>query len=444
FLLTLFTTAVPVSAQNFTSDARLVAMGGVGGHPNDAMRFAGDTRSYRSIALPIGLFQVLKNTKVFDPSQKQDFNPLRAIQLLSSPLHYTFDLGENTPGELLVHDLVNGTLNRDLNAYRGFAPKPDFHSQGLVSPTFGKTFRVTGDNEGPHQGFYVGAGPYLAMGTNVNIDQRLVNIFTSSSNTYVRNTSFAIGNLTNGQAAGALTFGYRGRFALPGVSTLTTGRDGVYVSANYNYLRGFRYDSARTDVRFDTDSLGLVTLAPTTTPLVVDHRWSSKGNGRGIDLGTAVVVHRWEIDFAANGIANRIDWSERRAERFTLSGLSQGLAFVKTVQPSLPGDERVELPVQYLAGGAYHADRWTASSEVAHGLQDWEFRGGVEYRLAMFELRGGTLYKNEDWQPAGGAGLNITQHFGIDAAIYGTSTNIERKRKAALALSLRLAGGGDR
>src|SRR5262245_60043748 len=215
FVLTLVVVAVPLSAQNFTSDARLVAIGGVGGHPNDAMRFAGDARSYRSIGLPIGLFQVLKNTKVFDPSQKQDFNPLRAIQLLSSPLHYTFDLSENTPGELLVHDLVNSTLKRDLNAYRGFAPKPDFHSQGLVSPTFGKTFRVAGDKDGPHPGFYVGAGPYLALGTNMNIDQRLVNIFTSSSNTYVPNTSFLIGNVTNGQAAGALTFGYRGRFAFP-------------------------------------------------------------------------------------------------------------------------------------------------------------------------------------------------------------------------------------
>jgi len=37
-------------------------------------------------------------------------------------------------------------------------------------------------------------------------------------------------------------------------------------------------------------------------------------------------------------------------------------------------------------------------------------------------------------------GVNIASHFGIDAAIYGTATNIERKRKAALALSLRLGG----
>ena len=67
-------------------------------------------------------------------------------------------------------------------------------------------------------------------------------------------------------------------------------------------------------------------------------------------------------------------------------------------------------------------------------------RFGGEYRLAIFEFRGGTHYKNKDWQPTGGVGVNIASHFGIDAAIYGTATNIERKRKAALALSLRLGG----
>jgi hypothetical protein len=71
-------------------------------------------------------------------------------------------------------------------------------------------------------------------------------------------------------------------------------------------------------------------------------------------------------------------------------------------------------------------------------LQHWEFRGGGEYRLRIVEFRGGTQYKNKDWQPTGGAGLNITPRIGIDAAVFGTSTNIERNRKAALALSLRI------
>ena len=191
-ILALMFTASPLAAQSFTSDARLVAMGGVGGHSNDAMRIVGKARSYRSIGLPIGLFQVLKNTKVFDPTHKEDFNPLRAIQLIASPLHYPFALKENTPGEVLVQNLVQGKLSRDLNAYRGFEPKAQFDSQGLVSPTFGHTFRVKGDKNGLRQGFYFGVGPYLSVGTAVSVDQRLINIFTATSNTYVPNTTFSI------------------------------------------------------------------------------------------------------------------------------------------------------------------------------------------------------------------------------------------------------------
>jgi len=50
-ILLLFIVAIlPLSAQNFTADARLVAMGGTGGHANDALRFAGDARPFLSSA----------------------------------------------------------------------------------------------------------------------------------------------------------------------------------------------------------------------------------------------------------------------------------------------------------------------------------------------------------------------------------------------------------
>src|SRR5204863_3224561 len=99
---------------------------------------------------------------------------------------------------------------------------------------------------------------------------------------------------------------------------------------------------------------------------------------------------------------------------------------------------RLTLPVQFLAGGAYHTDRWTVASEVGQGLQHFEYRGGGEYRLTVLEFRGGGHYKNKAFQPTGGVGFNITRGLGLDVAVYGTSANIERKRRAALALSLRI------
>jgi hypothetical protein len=437
--LLLVLSAVPAFPQSFTTDARMVAMGGVGGHANDALVLAGNDRSYHSIGIPIGLFQVFKNTSIFDPGSKE-FNPLRAMELVSSPLHYTFDLGEGSPGEVLVRDLVNGKVSRDLNDYHGFAPKTQLHSQGLAAPSFGKTLRVRGERSSAFQGVYVGAGPYLALGTDLAVDPRLVDILGGIGNTYLPNTTFRIDDLTSGQLAGAITVGYRAGYALPGLFSGGSDRDGVYVSANYNFLKGFRYDSAAMTARFDTDASGLVTLAPTTTPVTVDHTWSDRGRGHSIDLGTAVVVNHWEFDFAANGIGNRIDWEGRRREMLTLSSLVQGASFTTTPLPAPAEKLRIELPVQYLAGGAYHTDRWTLSSEFGHGLQNGEFRAGGEYRLAIFEFRAGEHYKNKVWQPGAGAGLNITRHFGIDAAIYGNSDNVERTRKPALALSLRFGG----
>src|SRR5262249_1241103 len=160
--------------------------------------------------------------------------PLRAVTLLASPLHYTFGLDEATAGERLVSDLVNGKLSRDLNSYRGFTPQPQFDSAGLVAPTFGYTFRLNGEKNGPNQGVYVGAGSYLFIGTDARFDQQLVNILGASSNTYVPSASFRIDNITSGQAAGALTIGYRGRFKGGNSSLFGGDPDGVYVSANYH------------------------------------------------------------------------------------------------------------------------------------------------------------------------------------------------------------------
>jgi hypothetical protein len=439
-LLLLLLSAISAFPQGFTADARLVAMGGVGGHSNGALELAGNARSYRSIGIPIGLFQVFKNTNIFDPTNKE-FNPLRAIELVSSPLHYTFALNEDAPGDVLIRDLVNGEISRDLNAYHGFVPKAQLHSRGLAAPSFGKIFRVKGERKSAFQGFYVGVGPYVELETDLAIDQRLIDVLGGDGNTYIPNTTFLIENISRGQAAGAITVGYRGGYSLPtGLSSSGSERDGIYVSVNYNFLKGFRSDSAAMNVRFDTDANGLVTLAPTTIPLTVDHFWSDKGKGLSVDVGTAVIVNHWEVDFAANGIGNHIDWEGQKRELLTLNSLLQGSSFTTTPLPGSTETLRIELPVRYLAGGAYHTDKWTVSSEFGHGLQDAEFRAGGEYRLAILEFRAGEHYKNKVWQPGAGAGLNITRHFGLDAAVYGNSNNAERKRKPALAMSLRLGG----
>ena len=422
--------ALPVAAQNFSMDARRIGMGGVGEKKNGAADFAGDARQYRSIVVPLGLFQILKNLKLFNPGD-DEFNPIRAMEYLASPLHFTVNRDNGSSGEALVNALVNANLNRNLNTYRGWAPESHLTSSGLMSSTAGVTIR----------GFYFGAGPYVSIGTDVNIDERLITLLESSTDVYSPNTNFLMQNTTDGQAAAAITGGWRGRVPVPGQVSAVSERDGLYLSGNYNYLYGIHYDTVDLDVRFDTDAQGLVTLQPTTTPLVLTRTSSKKGNGFALDLGSNLIVGPWDVRFSANGIANRINWEDLAAERITLNSILSGASFVETSLPSPGAKRKITLPVQYVSGVGYNSDRWAAAGELSHGIEDTEFRGGVEYRLALLEFRGGSRFSRDRWHPTGGVGLNVTQGFGIDFAVFSTATNIERDRKATIALSLRLGGG---
>src|SRR5262245_17454934 len=109
--------------QNFSGDARWIAMGSAAEQKNMALDFAGrvngENPSYRAIPVPLGLLQVLRHPKIFDPGDP-DFNPVRAMEYASNPMHLTLFRNRGDAGEQLVTDLVNGRVSRDLNTYRGF------------------------------------------------------------------------------------------------------------------------------------------------------------------------------------------------------------------------------------------------------------------------------------------------------------------------------------
>lgn len=76
---------------------------------------------------------------------------------------------------LVVSDIRNATLNRDLSKYKGFVPAHDILAEGLVSPSFGHTFKVLRGPGGGFQGVYVGAAPYISLHANGLVDQGLTN-----------------------------------------------------------------------------------------------------------------------------------------------------------------------------------------------------------------------------------------------------------------------------
>jgi hypothetical protein len=443
-ILTLLLLVTSAFSQNFIPDARRIAMGAIGSQGNLGSALAEEQESYRAIPIPLGLFQVLRNLNVFDP-RDDNFDPVRAVENLASPMHFTFDRETSRPGANLVRDLVNGRVSRDLNSYRGFTPASEIESQGLWAPSWGKTIRLAGDKDiGSSHGVFVGAGPYVSLGTNLKIDQKLIDVLASPSDVYRPNTTFTIGDLTTGQGAIAITGGYRGRLAVFDLTRPNAGsRDGIYIAMNYHNLRGIHYDTADLAIRFDTDQNGQVTLQPNTTPISVDRTNSNMGHGFAIDMGTAVLVKGWNFNVGANGIGNRIEWQSLRSEQLVLQSLFQGGNFVRRPTTAPTGTREISLPVQYSGGGGYHTDRWAAQTEISHGLQDLSVRNGVEYWVGPVALRGGARYQLDRWHASGGVGFNMTRRVGIDFAAYQTTANIERRPKVGLAVSLRLNRSGD-
>ena len=428
-------TASWASAQNYSFDARRIALGGAGGTPNLASKLVERQRRYKSILIPIGLVKVLSDVRVFYPN-REDFDLSRAVEYSYSPLHFVFGRSEDITVRSFFRDIVRAQLQPDLNAYRGFDVEPSVTAEGLILENWGKTFMLRKDDRS-FQGIYVGAGPYLASRAYAAFDNELVDLLTSPIDRRLPDASLGITGGETDQLALALTGGYRARFPYFRRDGGADGRNGMYVAANFHYLRGLRLDEFNANLQFETDSLGLVVPNPPTTPFAVDWQKSSSGNGMALDTGVEFVVDRWDFGFGVGGIANRITWSHVQRHHLSLVSFLGGTEFVYVRVPVSDGKRRLELPVTYTADVAYHREKWSVLTEYSRGYMANQFRAGVEYRLGKVELRGAGRLYDGSWYPSAGAGFNLTRSFGVDAALFGTKTFLERSPHVGLAISLR-------
>src|SRR5215472_7803882 len=268
-------------AQNWSFDARLIALGNVAGSGNLAYDVIDRERPYTVIPLPFGLVQILKDFDIYNPNSPK-FDPIRVVEYASSPLHYIIGRDDDTQAQtLFVSDLRNATLSRDLSKYQGFVPASDLFAEGLAKPLWGGTIKFQRTANGGYQGLYIGAGPYLALTDHSTFDQQLLNVLSTGVN--VANAVMPITNTDVGQAAIAGVVGYRGRFVS---GSGYTGRDGLYLAANFNYLRGFQYENDGLAVNLVTDRTGLVAPA---SGIAIVHQNADSGTGYAIDVGAGIV-----------------------------------------------------------------------------------------------------------------------------------------------------------
>ena len=433
--LALIGVAAPASAQNYGLDARGVGMGAVGSVRNIASPLAPRRRKFQRVGMPFGLTQILKDLDIFIPDTDQ-FDPI-SIAPNMRPIRFISRSGATRapPVKPLIDDVIDGDVNRDLTAYRLFAPATRLTAEGVGAPSIGITIRFLRHKEDAgYHGIYIGGGPYLTVTTETLTDPRLVNLLGGPVPVPVPNASLGVVHLTTGQIAAAITGGYRA--FLPRVPG-QPGSDGIYLAANVSYLLGFHLADLDARIRFDTDADGLLTLQPTTVPIDVILRNSSSGRGIAADIGAVAVVGRWDFGMGLNGVANRMTWQRVELDRFQLTSFVDGseLEEVPVTQPVDP--LKITVPLNFSANAAYDAGRWSAAAEYARRFGGNNIQSGVEYRLKHIDLRAGMRFARDRWHPAGGVGLHLGGPVALDVAFFSSSTNAERRRHLTMAVSLR-------
>ena len=437
-LLLLTSFASSAVAQNYSFDARRIGLGGAAGTPNVASKLVEEQRRYKSIVIPLGLVRVIKNIHVFYPN-REDFDFSSAVEFATRPFHQVLGEVENHPGfHQLVDDIRDASLDSDLNAYSGFETDRLDFVEGLIAANWGYRFMLQQDDRS-FQGIYVGAGPYIAVRADYNVSSEFKRILDGSGNTYLPSAALELGGGTRQQTALDITGAYHARYALFEGDGEGARRNGLYVVANYHFLRGFRYDNLQADLNLHTDAAGMVPPDQPSPPFVMNWETSKNGNGLALDFGAAFVVNRWEFGGGVSGVANRIKWSEITQHNLAFANLGDGSEWVHIKVPPLPGVTRqIELPVTYTGDLAYHRDTWSLYNEYSKGFQGHNFRSALEYRVKAVELRGAARMSQGNWFASGGAGFNLTRTFGVDVAAFGTQTFLEADRHLALAISFRI------
>ena len=433
FVSLLLVVAPGAAAQSFTADARAVGMGGDGKNVNIAASMVEPVIDYGVIPIPLGLIQVLGNLDAFNPSS-DGFDPAWAIEAGSNPLHYTFGRksgSSDDPQQRFIRDLLNGELSRDLTTYSGFSLPATVSGEGLASPAFGPTIKFAERESGAFHGLFIGAGPYISYETTAGFDERLIDIFETG--TRYPNSSLRVDNGSAVQLAMSIVFGYRGRLELPSGSG---GRDGIYLAANYRYLKGFKYFQPDATVRFDTDAAALLTVNPATTPFTVVDLEASNGSGRAVDLGIQVVQGPWEFGGGVNGIGNQIEWSDLTLKRYTLNSLISGAEFTELEGPAPLASLTVELPVVTTGNVGYDAGDYAFRASVTRGFNGTSFHGGAERQFAALAVRGGMRFSRDHWDPTYGVGFG--RRVAIDVGFYSTHNNLQDKRQTSMAISIRI------
>ena len=437
-ILVILRTPVPAAAQAWNIDARSVGMGGIGGDQNLFAQTVARERGDRSIVLPLGLIQLLRDRSVFR-SDSADFDPARAVEYAANPLHLQFGRSRSTASASFVHDIRNASLQPDFSAYQGFAPA-SMTARGVIAPKYGPTIWLHEGESGTRHGLFVGAGPHLALRTRLATDPRLALALDTGGESSVGTQRLSMNNTSTAQLASAFTAGYRGRFARSsGAEPGSRPDTAAFVLVNMNYLHGIRYEDVDLALQLQTNVDGRLVSDTDVAPLAFTRHTSSNGRGMSVDIGLGLTVHGFELGFSGNNLGNRIDWRTPTARPYAMRSLFSGDPEIERGTPLLEPTLRVVSPADYRGNIGFRSRMLSVQTEFARVSERTAVSGGLEFQVNRFQFRGATSLANRDWNPTAGLSVAVSHRLWLDLAGFTTTTNVERDRRYALATSLRWA-----
>jgi hypothetical protein len=421
--------ATPARAQ-LSFDARRMGMAGVSlsrdgalGRYNPAYA-AVPQRSGRSakltIPIPLGLFQVLKDSTAFDFDSSY-FNPIALANYILHP-----------PIFLEVKKIPTFTNDVQFTIGRN-ALLVDLGSASQLVPTdrfeFGGESRLM-DLGATIKGVHLGVMVWEDHEVGFQLDSALLG-FLRLQDSARTNTTYASDGDGIAQGGFAPTLGYAGR--LWGDST-----HGIYVGAAIHYYLGVAYGSVRGSAGIVTGDTLFAGSNPVTPAIDGRVQYSkaghSFGHGIGTDVGFVYASGPVEVGFGVNDIGATLTWSDTRVDSMHFDTVANDIASSLIVNHV---STKTKLPITYVANASLDlGTNTTLGTMVLDNGRGTSVQLGVEQRVGPLALRGGVQRDQRKRVQVGwGAGVRFGP-FGLDVGFITHSSSLSTARGITMGTSI--------
>jgi hypothetical protein len=427
-LVGLLAWTAPAHAQ-LSFDARRTGMAGVSLSRDGALSrynpayHAVPPREGRSakftIPIPLGLFQVLKDSAAFD-IHKSYFNPIAlADYILHPPLFYEIKKVPQ-PTNNVEFTIGKDSLVVDLGASAQLVPTDRFSYGGAsrlmdIGPTI----------KGVHIGVLVWEDHELGFQLGDTLLQFLRQKQPARTNT--RYTGLGDGVAQGGFAP---TLGYAGKVWGDSLR-------GIYLGAAVHYYLGIAYGSARGTAGIKTGDSLFTGPNPVTPTVDARVQYSKAGNpyghGIGTDLGMVYTSGPIEFGLGVNDIGATLTWTDTHVDSVFFDSAANALAS-QQVQNHVK--TKTKLPVTYVANAAIElGTNTTAGVEVLNNGRGTTIQLGAEQRVGPLALRGGVARDQRKRVQVGlGTGLRFGP-FSLDVGFLTHSSSLSDTRGITMATS---------